>query len=311
MVFAEKFADLNSQETFNHLLNENIVEDIRNVVSNNSSPSCVLIEKNFTTDTHKVILTQFPDNGHFDSRLLELDLFKNICLTDHKVFSNGTLIEKIYSFNTLALENSYDELLTTRDSIKTVFDTWNPYYKRFLDSVLKCFDGESENFLSDLSFSCDGWGQNYNPSFDGKFNRLICHEYPDAQLDRDVSIIKKLCNLYKITETDQDNDDLDLIIEKITPILSKENLKINYKLTQSKLEYKEFEIIIHPIVHEFRNDVFVSTLKCLHENFDLNIDVIKQLSDWENDERLFGFISLRLVKKDNVELEIVCSYGTL
>lgn len=311
MVFAEKFADLYERREFDDLINETIVEDLKNTISTNSAPSGVLVERNFTANTHKVILNQFPDNGHFDSRLLEIDYFKNICLTDQKVFEDGLLVEKIYSFNTLPLENSYDETSETRDSIKKVFDTWNPYYKRFLDSVLKCFDGESENFLGGLSFSCDGWGDNYNPSLDGKFNRFICHEYPDAQFDRDKQIIEKLCNLYKIVETDSDKKDLESIIEKITPILSKENLKINYKLIQSKSEYKEFDMIIYPMEHDFRNDIFVSTLKCLHENFDFDINTIKQLSEWENGERLFGSIILRLIKKDKVELEIICSYGTL
>jgi hypothetical protein len=160
-----------------------------------------------------------------------------------------------------------------------------------IDSVLKCFDGESENFLNGLSFSCNGWGENYNPSFDQKFNRIICHEYPDAQFDRDKTIIEKLCNLYKIVETDDDKKDLDSIIEKIKPILSKENLKINYKLIQSKLEYKEIE--------------------CLHENFKFDLNVIKELNSWENGERMFGSISLKLIKRDKVEIESICSYGTL
>lgn len=311
MVFAEKFASLHDNGEFSYLLNESIVEDIKNVMSNNSAPSGVLIERNFTTNTHKVILNQFPDNGHFDPRLLQLDYFRNICLTDQRVFQDGTLVEKIYSLNTLPLENSYDESSETRDSIKNVFDTWNSYYKRFLDSVLKCFDGESKNFLGALSFSCNGWGENYNPALDGKFNRLICHEYPDAQFDRDKEIIEKLCNLYKIVETDDDKLELDSIIEKIEPILSKENLKINYKLIQSKLEHKEFEMIIYPMIHDHRNDIFVSTLKCLHENFDFDLNVIKDLSEWENGERLFGSITLRLIKKDKVELESICSYGTL
>jgi hypothetical protein len=311
MVFAEKFADLYKGGEFNHLINESLLEDIKNVTSTNSAPSGVLVERNFTANTHKVDLIQFPDNGHYDPRLLQIDFFRNICLTDQKVFKDGVLVEKIYSLNTLPLENSYDETSETRDSIKKVFDTWNPYYKRFLDSVLKCFDGESDNFLGAVSFSCNGWGENYNPALDGKFNCLICHEYPDAQFDRDKEIIEKLCNLYKIVETAEDKKDLDSIIEKITPILSKENLKINYKLIQSKSEYKEFEMIIYPFDNDFRNDVFVTTLKCLHENFELDLETIKQLSEWENGERLFGFISLRLVKKDKVELETICSYGTL
>jgi hypothetical protein len=311
MVFAEKFVDAYNSGQYNHLLNKDIVDDIWNVVSTNSAPSAVLVERNFTTNTHKVALGQFSDNGHFDPRLLQIDLFRNKCQTDWKIFEKGVLVEKSYSFNTLELENSYDEKLEVRDSIKTVFDTWNPYYKRFLDSVLKCFDGESENFLNGLSFSCNGWGENYNPSLDGKFNRLICHEYPDAQVDRDRSIIEKLCNLYKIVENDEDEKDLNSIIEKIEPILSKENLKINYKLIQSKHHYKEFELDIYPMIHEARNDIFVSTLKCLNENFDFDLDVIKELNDWENGERLFGTISLKLTKKNKVELEILSSYGTL
>jgi len=61
MVFAEKFASLHDNGEFPYLLNESIVEDIKNVMSNNSAPSGVLIERNFTTNTHKVILNQFPD----------------------------------------------------------------------------------------------------------------------------------------------------------------------------------------------------------------------------------------------------------
>ena len=311
MVFAEKFVDIYDTGEFNHLLNEIVIDDIKQVTSSNSSPSGVLIERNFTRNTHRIVLAQFADNGHFDPRLLQIDFFKNKCQTDWKIFENGILSEKLYSFNTLPIENSYDETLETRDSIKNVFDTWSPYYKRFLDSVLKCFDGESENFLNGLSFSCNGWGENYNPSFDQKFNRIICHEYPDAQFDRDKTIIEKLCNLYKIVETDDDKKDLDSIIEKIKPILSKENLKINYKLIQSKLEYKEIELTIYPMVHEFRNDIFVSTLKCLHENFKFDLNVIKELNSWENGERMFGSISLKLIKRDKVEIESICSYGTL
>jgi hypothetical protein len=310
MVFAEKFVDIYDTGEFSHLLNETIIDDIKYVVSNNSSPSAVLVERNFTAGTHKIVLGQFADNGHFDPRLLEMDLFRNKCQTDWKIFEDRTLKEKSYSFNTLAIENSYDETSETRDSIKNVFDTWNPYYKRFLDSVLKCFDGESDNFLNGLSFSCDGWGENYNPSLDGNFNRIICHEYPDAQFDRDKTIIEKLSSLYKIVETDDDKGDLDSIIEKIRPILSKENLKINYKLIQSKSEHKEFEMTIYPMIHEARNDIFVSTLKCLHENFNFDLNIIKELNNWENGMQMFGSISLKLIKKDRVELETICSYGT-
>lgn len=311
MVFAEKFVDIYDSGKFDHLLNENILEDIKTVTSTNSSPSGVLVERNFTTNTQKIILGQFPDNGHFDPRLLQIDFFKKICQTDWKIFEGGILVEKLYSFNTKYLENSYDEISETRDAIKNVFDTWNPYYKRFLDSVLKCFDGESDNFLNGISFSCDGWGENYNPSLNGKYNRIICHEYPDAQFDRDKKIIEKLSDLYKLVETDKDQKDLNLIIEKISPILSKENLKINYKLIQSKLEYKEFELTIYPMINKVRNDIFVSTLKCLHENFNFDLNIIKELNDWENGERLFGSISLKLIKKDKIELEIISSYGTL
>lgn len=310
-MFAEKLIDAYNSEKFNHLLNEQILDEVKHVLSTTGSPTATLIEKNFTTDTHKVVLGTFLDNGHFDPRLLHVDLFKNKCQTDWKIHENGVLVEKSYSFANTPLENSYDETSETRDAIKSVFDQWNPYYKRFLDSVLKCFDGESDNHLNGISFSCDGWGENYNPNLDGKFNRLICHEWPDAQFERDKKIIENLCNLYKITETDQDKDDLDSIIKKIEPILSKENLKINYKLIQSKSECKEFELVIYPFVHESREDVFTSTLKCLHENFDLSLDVIKELTSWEEEDRRFGYISLKLIKKDKIQLEIMCSYGTI
>jgi hypothetical protein len=215
-------------------------------------------------------------------------------------YENCTFVEKSYSFNTTLLENSYDESLDTRNEIKSVFDEWNPYYKRFLNSCLNCFDGESDNYLNGLGFHTNKL-----------YNHLLCHEYPTAEFDRDKHIIENLCELYTITETNQDKFDLNEIIYKLKPILSKENLKLNFKLTQSKVDFKEFEIVIYPIVHDAKDDIFNFTCNVLINENLLDQTTAQEFLSWESFERRKGYIKLKINKTDRVRLEVIASYGVI
>lgn len=297
-MFVDKFISSLNTGSYNALLNGAILDEIKEVEESNNPPTAVLIENNFTKNTYNIVFMTLFDNGHFDISKLTSEMFKNKTQMVLDVFHNKIQIEKGYGFDTLHLENSYDENLIVRKEIKNSFDDWNPYYKRFLDSCLNCFDGESDNYLNGLYFSTNKL-----------YNRLICHEYPDAQYDRDKFIIENLCNLYSIVENNQDRYDLNELIYKLKPILSKENLKLNYRLTHSKSDYKEFEIMIYPMIHESREDIFPFTLDSLVENLLLNLNIAEELKSWESDYRKLGFITLKFIKEDRLRLEILASYG--
>jgi hypothetical protein len=297
-MFVDSFISSLETNQYNTLINNEIVDEVRALEESQNAPSAILLENNLTNNTHKVVFITFPDNGHFDVSTLYSEIFQKKAQTVLDVYEDKIQIEKGYSFNTLNLENSYDEDLTIRKEVKLAFDAWSPYYKRFLDSCFNCFDGESDNYLNGLYSSTNKL-----------YNRLICHEYPDAQFDRDKNIIEQLCELYKITETNQDKFDLNEIIHKLQPILAKENLKLNYRLIQSKNQFQEFEIMIYPMVHDARNDIFYFTLDHLKNIELLNFTVVEELKNWESDRRKFGHISLKIIKQDRIRLEVLASYG--
>jgi len=297
-MFADTFISSLKTNEYNNLLNDEIINDIKEIEESRNTPTAVVIENNFTKNTYKIIFMTLFDNGHFDISGLGSELFQEKTRMVLDMYENKVQIEKGYGFDTIHLENSYDETSIVRDEIKKCFDTWNPYYKRFLNSCLNCFDGESDKNLNGIYFSTKKL-----------YNRIICHEYPDAQYNRDKNIIEQLCNLYGITETNQDLFDLNEIIHKLKPILSKENLKLNYRLSFLKNDFKEFEIMIYPMVHEAREDIFYFTIDSLVENSLLNLTVAEELKQWEGDQRKLGYITLKFVKEDRVRLEILGSYG--
>lgn len=299
-MFADKLISSLNTNQYNTLLNDEIIEEVKTLEDNVSAPSGVLIEKNFTTNTHKIVFVTFRDNGHFDNSNLVSERFQERSQGIYDFYENAEHVEKSYSFNTTLLENSYDDDLSTRNEIKAVFDEWNSYYKRFLTASLNCFDGESDNYLNGLGYHTNKL-----------YNHLLCHEYPTADFDRDKHIIESLCELYTITETNQDKFDLNEIIYKLRPILSKENLKLNFKLTQSKVDFKELEIVIYPIVHDAKDDIFSFTCNTLiSENF-LDLIIAQEFLSWESPERKLGYIKLKLTKTDRVRLEVITSYGVI
>lgn len=297
-MFVDKFISSLATNQYNNLLNDEIINEIKELEESQNPPTAILVENNFTKNTHKIVFMTLFDNGHFDISKLESEIFQNKTQMVLDMFENKIQVERGYGFDTLHLENSYDKTSIVRDEIKKSFDAWNPYYKRFLSSCLNCFDGESDNYLNGIYFSTEKL-----------YNRLICHEYPDAQYDRDKSIIEQLSTLYNISETNQDKFDLNELIYKLKPILSKENLKLNYRLMHSKNEFKEFEIMIYPMVHEARENIFDFTLNSLTENSLINPKISEELKNWEYDYRKLGFITLKFIKEDRVRLEILGSYG--
>lgn len=299
-MFSQKLLESYNSGVFNSLLDENIINEVTELETNNAPPSAVIVEKNFSTNSHKIFFRTIPDSGHFTVEDLESSNLQKKCIANLLVFENKILIEKAYGFDTLYLENSYDENDVIRNTIKLEFDKWNSYYKRFLDKVLNCFDGESDNYLNAVSF--------YKHE---KTNSLICHEYPTSDYIRDRHIIENLCNLYNITETNQDLHDLNNVILSIKNILEKEHVKINYKLKFSKESIQEIKLNLYPIIHEERDNILTFILQSLKESNLIDIDVANQLNRWEENYRKLAYISLKLVKKDRLRLEVLASYGVI
>lgn len=298
-MFADKFISGLATNQYNNLLNAEIIEEIKDLEETQNPPTAILIENNFTKNTHNIVFMTLSENGHFDVSKLESEIFQNKTLMVLDIYENKIQIEQGYAFDTLSLENSYDDPLTIRKEIKNCFDCWNPYYKRFFDRCLNYFDGESDNYLDGIYFSTNK----------KTYNRLICHEYPDAQYTRDKFIIEKLSILYDVAETNQDRFDLNEIIHKLKPILEKENLKLNYKLLFSKKQLKQFEIMIYPMIHEERKNIIEFTLNSLVENSLLDPTISEELKNWEHDYKKLGYITLKFIKEDRVRLEVLASYG--
>ena len=298
-MFVEKFRELYNSNSFDLLVCENKIADIEAIENSTNPASLIGIEYNITRRSHRIFVGYFCDNGHFDSSEISSDLLKERTLIQTNVYreTSRTLDEKCYGFNTLMLENSYDEPKVITE-IKSTLDSWNPYYKAFLSSSLNIFDGESDNYLNELSFSKQS-----------KLNYVICHEYPVSQWERDKKIIEDLCNLYQISTTKKDVYDLYQLLDKLAPLLQKDNLKLSFKLNQSKLEVPEIELLITPIAHEAKSEVINFTLDHLVSIQMLNNDVVSQLKEWDNVERKLGHLSIKIKKQDMIRTEVSAAYG--
>lgn len=294
-MFAEKFSDLYNSGSHNLLLCDNSIEDIKYLESTNNPPSLVGIERNLTRGSYNIFFGTFADSGHFDCSEITGTVLSGKCIIQTNIFDNRKLTDKVFGFDTLMLENSYDESQIVRDDIKTTFDSWKPYYKAFLKSSLNCFDGESDNYLTEVGYS--------------SYDYLVCHEYPTSDYSRDSKIIKELCNLYKITTTNKDLYDLYQLIEKLKPLLEKDNLKLNFKLNQSKTEIPEIELVMSSIVHETREEIFTFISDELSKLNFISQEVRDQLNTWDDQDRKIGHISLKIRKQDMIRVEIIAAYG--
>ncbi len=298
-MFVEKFRELYNSNSFDLLVCGNKIADIEAIENSTNPASLMGIEYNITRRSHRIFVGYFCDNGHFDNSEISSELLKERTLIQTNVYQelSRTLDEKCYGFNTLILENSYD-IPKIRTEIKSTLDSWNPYYKAFLSSSLNVFDGESANYLNELSFSKQS-----------KLNYVICHEYPVLQWERDKKIIEDLCNLYQITTTKKDVYDLYQLLEKLVPLLQKENLKLSFKLSQSKLEVPEIELLITPIAHENKAEVISFTVNHLVDIQMVNINIASQLKEWDNAERKLGHLSIKIKKQDMIRTEVLATYG--
>lgn len=296
-MFSEKLSKADKNE-FNFLINDDIISDVSFLEEKHQPPSFVAIEKSFTSNKHNIIFGTLRDNGYFDSSGISSELLKERMIMQLDMYEDRYIKQRIYGFDTIYLENSYDLSLDTRIELKNVFDNWYPYSEDILTTSLNYFDGEGDNYLNSVS---------YHP--EEQINSLICHEFPTGDYIRDKTIIEKLCRFYGITETDDDKKELEQIIQKIEPILSKVNLKLNFLLKFSLIPIKELAFTVYPAHMDVRTDIIHFIINSFTEAGYLNELTARQLKNWELFERKFGFLKFKIYKEDTVKIELSASYG--
>ena len=307
-MYAEKFINA-FNEGYQVLVNNEIIEEVQYLEEHNDAPTQVGVEKNFTMGTHKVAFLYFNNNDFFNTEDLTSLGLQGRAITKVKFFENKNLTETAYYFDTTLIENSYDEDKSIRKEIEENYDNWNNYSKEFFTYTLNCFDGQHDTLLSGISFDNEK-----------NINSLVCHIYPNADVEKYKSIIEKLCDLYQITTSKRKKSNLDSLIEKISPILSDSNIKLSFEISHAKDNQKEISLIIHPIINDFRHDVVKSTADCLVEVNLLDELSAKQLDVWQPERtvdsnpshgRLKGYLKIKILSGNKLKIEVLSCYGVV
>jgi hypothetical protein len=309
---AEKFIQ-SYEDGFHILVNEKIIEEVQYLEENNNTPTQIGIEKNFTNDTHKVCLLYFNDNEFFDVQNLPTDYFKEKAITQVKIFENNVLTNEAFYFDTILIENGYDNTKAIRSEIDKSFDGWGgEYFTSFLDATLNCFDGEHDTLLNGISF---------NPS--KRINYLTCHTFPNGNYDETRNTVFNLCGMYQIIDNRSVPQKFKVhdLLECMKPVFSSENIKLSYELNHTKYKETELNLIIHPTINFYRHSIIGQSCSCLVEDGLLSQEAANEINSWQTETtfnpengRLKGYLGIKLIKynqKDLFDIEIFGCNGVI
>jgi hypothetical protein len=298
-MFIEKLEEANLNKSFDLLIDDKIIEDIKKLEQTNVPPGCIGIENNFTTNKKRYIFGTWDDSGHFDVSNVKDDYLSSRIGMVSKFFTENLELDELWFGVNCYIENSYEEDLIFRNRIKNTFNNWNSYSEEMFDCSLNCFDGDHNNWLEGISF--------YKTQ---EINTLTCYEYPNGDFERSKQVITNLLKLYKMVESEDDFMDLDIILNNLKSTIDSKLIKIRYELKQSNAEIPEIKLILMPLESDFKHKEFHTVVGPLISANYLNASIAKKLQEWENwNDRRFGHITLKIHKMDKIKVEIIGCYG--
>lgn len=319
-MYKEKFVEA-FNDGFDILITPKIIEEVSYLEQNNNIASQIAIEKNFNTNEHKVALVYFNDNEFFENSKISSTKLKNTTITQVKIFKNKEFIEESYYFdNNSQIENSYDELTEIRNEIKKTFNLWCPCNQKTLEDCLDCFDDDHATILNGIKLD--------NAK---KLSSLITYNnYYDNNYENSLfkykKRITKLCEIYQIILVPDDLPKLEKIFNIIEPILMCcDKIKLSFGTKHSKTKIKELNLIIHPIINEYRHEIINLSTNCLVHGELLDVFSANQLKSWQPEKtenpwssdinlepykgRLKGYIKIKILRDDDIKTEILSCYG--
>lgn len=291
----EKFIQ-SYEDGFHILVNEKIIEEVQYLEENNDTATQIGVEKNFTNDTHKVCLLYFNDNQYFTVENLPTDYLKERAITQIKIFEDKILTNEAFYFDTITLENGYDEVKPIRSVVDSAFEQWGgEYFTSFLDATLNCFDGKHDTFLNGISFNIDK-----------KINYLTCHTFPTGDYEKLRNNIFTLAAMYQIVDLRSVPDRFKVhdLMELLQPVITSSNIKISYELNHTKYKQQELSIIIHPMINMYRHSIIGQTCDLLVQGQFLSQEAANEINSWQTETtfnpengRLKGYMGIKLIKK--------------
>jgi len=317
-MYSEKLTEA-FNDGFNLLVSPQIIEEVRHLERITPPANLLGIEQNFTKNNHRISFLYWPDNPHFNPSYIESEILREKAITQVLIFKDKELDEHYCCVDgaTFIVENSYDSSNEVRKEIQKVFKNWCPCNEKFLGSCLDCFDGDIPTTLNAVSL-------NYKDNT----NSVITYISYDTNEEKNKKIIRNLCRLYEITSTVEDYENLEILLEKIRPILSVENkMKLSFETKHTKPKVKEINLIIHPTLNNYRHEIVQLTSNCLAEEKLLDQSIADQLHLWQPETiekpwglsvnlepykgRLKGYIKIKILKDTSVRTEILSCYGVI